>query len=74
MTLSELIIAIGDDHVELQNLMHGDIELSIGKRDGRITFHTGTDKVQDLMRGGERWVGLVVWLPKERIPEIKDEQ
>jgi hypothetical protein len=74
MTLSELIAAVGDDRIELQNLMHGDIDLSVGKRDGRITFYTGIDKVQDLMRGGERFIGLVVWLPKERMPKMEESE
>lgn len=68
MTLSALIEHVGNENVEFQYLMDGDLNLSLGKHDGTITFHTGIDKVSDLMHGGKRFVGMVVWLPRERVP------
>lgn len=69
MTLSELIEEVGNENVEFQNLMQGDLDLKRRKRDGEITFYTGLDKVDDLMSGGDKWLGLVVWLPKDKLPE-----
>ena len=72
MTLSELIEHVGNENVEFQRLDQGDLNMSLGKRDGQVTFHTGIDKVSDLMAGSKRFVGLVVWLPSDRMPKMKD--
>lgn len=69
MTLSELIEHVGNEHIEFQRLDQGRLDLNTGKRDGKVTFWTGLDKVTDLMNGSKRFVGLVVWLPAERMPK-----
>lgn len=73
MTISELIEHVGNENIEFQRLDQGRLDLNAGKHDGRITFWTGLDKVTDLMNGSNRFVGLVVWLPAERMPKTLTE-
>lgn len=61
MKLSELILAIGNDKVKMQNLDQSSITLDwTAKKGTRITF--GTD--QQLNSGGTVDLGLVIWLPR----------
>ena len=70
MKLSELIQHVGDDHVQLQNLAGSLIRASMKTRDGEVTFATDRDKVGALCGVGKSThMGLVVWLPIERLPE-----
>ena len=72
MTLSELIEYVGNENIEFQRLDQGDLDLKAGKRDGQVTFYTGLDKVHSLMNGSSRFVGLVVWLPADKMPKAED--
>lgn len=65
MKVSELIVAIGDDNVRLQNLDQcaDRLDWSV-KRGGRITF--GTD--QKIIPGeGTEQLGLVLWLDRDAV-------
>jgi hypothetical protein len=73
MKLSELIQHVGDDNVVLQNIMHSSPTLRLCEKDGQITFCTDKGKVRQLMHADSAWTALVVWLPTERLPDVKDE-
>lgn len=68
MKMSELILAVGDDHVRFQNLMHGDLNADLTKRGTKLTFYTDAITPADLMDpDGCKTVCLVLWLPKDRV-------
>lgn len=77
MKLSKLIDHVGDENILLQNIMHSSPSISKGKRDGRITFSTDSGKANDLM--GQvmcqtgKWTALVVWIPNEKLPNLKEQ-
>lgn len=64
MKLSELILAVGDDNVQFQNLDQCAIDLNYSAKKGsKITF--GTE--QALTLDGTQKLGLVVWLDREQV-------
>lgn len=64
MKMSELILAIGDDNVEFQNLDNVMIDANYHHKNGtRITF--GTD--MPLMPDGTRKLGLILWLDRDAV-------
>lgn len=70
MKLSELIQHVGDEHVQIQNLDNSLIKAKTAATDGEITFATDKSKVIERAVGKKpSHVGLVVWLPRERLPE-----
>jgi hypothetical protein len=70
MKLSELIQHVGDEHIELQNIDSSLVKAKTCKQDGEITFATDKSKVIDRAIGNKpKHVGLIVWLPRERLPE-----
>lgn len=73
MTLSELIAAVGDDNVIYQTLAT-DSTLVRKKKAGRqqvgeVVFDTDPRRADDLMLANPTHIGIVVWLPIERLPE-----
>lgn len=70
MKLSELIQHVGDEHVQLQNLDESLIKARTATNDGEITFATDKSKVIERAVGRKTsHIGLVVWLPRDRLPE-----
>jgi hypothetical protein len=70
MKLSELIQYIGDDHVELQTMARSLVRASIKKKDGEVTFAADREKVAAMCGVGKpTHMGLVLWLPIDRLPE-----
>jgi len=70
MKLSELIIHVGDDHVQLQRLDSSLVGGQVKKQDAELTFATDRQKGMALVGVGEQThIGLIVWLPVERLPE-----
>lgn len=65
MKISELILAIGDDNVQFQNLDHSADTLKLVGGTTRITF--GTEE-PFTMKGTER-LGLVIWLERQAVTE-----
>ena len=62
MKMSELILAIGDDNVEFQNLDSCADKLNYNHKSGtKITF--GTD--MPLTPEGTKKLGLVIWLDRD---------
>lgn len=65
MKMSELILAVGDDNVEFQNLDTAMIKGNFHHRRGtEITF--GTNQPLDPLSGTKR-IGLVIWLDRDAV-------
>jgi len=75
MKLSELIAAIGDDNVFVQNLADNVVNATATKSRGdKVTFMAPTGKGVALatcaLTGHKpEWVGLVLWISRDKIPE-----
>jgi hypothetical protein len=68
MKLSELILAVGDEHVIFQNLLNDAQSIDKTKHGTKITFYTGAIQAEELLDGGvPKNTGLVLWLPKDRV-------
>ncbi len=64
MKMSELILAIGDDNVEFQNLDHSATDLNwTATRGSRITFVSQ----QPISPEGTQKLGLVLWLDRKAV-------
>jgi len=73
MKLSELIRQVGDDNIFLQNILQSSPDITVGKKDGRISFYTDRTKASCLATAAATghagpWTGFVVWLPTHLIP------
>jgi hypothetical protein len=68
MKMSELILEIGDDHVVFQNLLKDAQSIDKTKHGTKITFYTDAIQAEELLGGGKtKKIGLVVWLPRDRV-------
>jgi hypothetical protein len=64
MKMSELMLAIGDDNIEFQNLDRDAHSLNWNAKTGtKITFNTGIG----LSPSGLDKLGLVIWLPRDAV-------
>ena len=65
LKLSELILAIGDDNLQVQNLDNcaDSLDFNIKRGTNKITF--GTEMA--ITPTGTEKMGLVVWLPREAV-------
>jgi hypothetical protein len=64
-----LIQAVGDDHIQFQALAECMISVNAKRGHGEITFGTTMDKCAGFALGeSSQYVGLVVWLPRDRLP------
>jgi len=64
MKMSELILAVGDDNVQFQNLDQCAIDLNYSEKKGtKITFGTG----QPIDLKGTKMLGLVLWLDRDAV-------
>ena len=74
MKLSTLIAAVGDENIQLQNILHSSPNIRTGKKHGTIVFHTSNDKTQDLIDQivtGEhgKFTAILLWIPTDKIPK-----
>lgn len=69
--LSRLFDAVGEDHIELQNLAENVRGYRLMGGDSAVlTFTTEKDRALDAaLDGGEKWAGIVVWIRREHIPQ-----
>jgi hypothetical protein len=66
--MSELILAVGDEHVVFQNLLNDARSIDKTKDGTKITFYTDAIQAEELLDGGKtKKIGLVVWLPRDRV-------
>ncbi len=68
MKMSELILAVGDDNVLVQNLNNDMDSIDKTKRGTKITFYTDQLTAEEMLteRRGEK-IGLVLWLPRDKV-------
>jgi hypothetical protein len=71
MKLSELISAVGDENVGLQNLDQSADALDWSAKKGltKITFHTEQALILDGPGNGLPKLGLVVWLDRQAVAD-----
>jgi len=68
MKMSELILAVGDENVVFQNLLNDAHSIDKTKHGTKITFYTDAIQAEELLGGGQtKKIGLVVWLPRDRV-------
>ncbi len=72
MKLSELIAAVGDEHVIIQNLQSSFASGNCGKKDATLTFYTDKAKAQDMMKWAAteiapRYMCMIVWMPDDLV-------
>jgi hypothetical protein len=68
MTLSDIIRVVGDDNVLFQNLDHDSVGCKVEGNVGRFTFRTDPKHIRERAVGEPSHVGLVVWLPRDKMP------
>jgi hypothetical protein len=74
MKLSELILHIGDANVLVEPLNNFLITAK-GKSDHSIiTVRSNVIKASDWLGGTESHIGLMVWLPKDKLPKQEAHQ
>lgn len=68
MKMSELILAVGDDNVKFQNLLNDALTIEKTKAGTKIVFYTDGVQAEELLgKGITKNVGLVLWLPRDRV-------
>lgn len=68
LKLSELIAVVGDDNIKLQNLLESLDSATTTKKNGtKLSFFTDQITPTEIMRGTQTVVGLVIWLPKDKV-------
>ena|SRR5258708_40055347 len=68
MKLSDLILAVGDENVVFQNLLNDAQSIDKTKHGTKITFYTDAIQAEEFLLGGQtKKIGLVVWLPRDRV-------
>ena len=68
MKMSELILAVGDEHVVFQNLLNDAHSIDKTKHGTKITFYTDAVQAEEMLGNGQtNKIGLVLWLPRERV-------
>jgi hypothetical protein len=68
MKMSELILAVGDENVQFQNLLNDARSIDKTKDGTKITFYTNAIHAEELLNGGKtKNIGLVLWLPRDRV-------
>jgi hypothetical protein len=70
MKMSELILAVGDENVVFQNLSNDAYTIDKTKHGTKITFYTDQVQAEEFWNVGKtKKLGLIVWLPRERVDE-----
>ena len=68
MKMSELMLAVGDENIRFQNLLNDAVCIDMTPKGSKVTFYTDALDPADLLdRSNCKTVGLVVWLPKDRV-------
>jgi hypothetical protein len=69
--LSELIAHVGDENIQIQNLLNCADEVTLRKGVTRITFGTNAISAVDVMHNTVTKMGLVIWFDKDRLPPME---
>jgi hypothetical protein len=73
MSIIELLQHVGAENVQLQNLADSLVRADLKKHDGEITFATDRSIVHDMAINRCDKVGLILWLPKDKMPDLKSQ-
>lgn len=70
--ISKLVAMIGDENIQVQNILANATDFKDGKKAATITFTTAPATVQELMQASvagrkSKIVGLVLWFPADRL-------
>lgn len=69
MTLTELINAVGEQHILVQPLHTSVLRVSAKKHDCEVTFATNQMSPRDLLDlGHTEKIGMILWIPRDRMP------
>ncbi len=69
----ELLTRIGEEHIRLQNLVESATNFASRKRGHTaITFLTQEMEPNEIAAGNPRNVGLVLWLPADRVKAARE--
>jgi hypothetical protein len=68
MSIIELLQHVGAKNITLQNLADSLVRAKMKKHDGEITFATDRSVVHDMALGRCDKVGLILWIPKDKMP------
>ena len=74
MSIIELLQHVGAENVQLQNLANSLVRVDLKKHGGEITFATDRCIVHDMVLNRCDKVGLILWLPKDKMPDLKSQQ
>lgn len=70
MKMSELILAVGDENVVMQNLLNDAQSVEKNKHGTKIVFYTDAIDPVEMLGGKQtRKIGLVLWLPRDKVNE-----
>lgn len=71
MKLSELIAHVGDENIQVQNLVESMESINKGTmgKATMITFGTNAITPQDLLVKPQKLLGLVIWIPRDKMPK-----
>lgn len=72
MKMSELILAVGDENVQIQNLLNDAHSIDKTKHGTKITFYTNAILAEELLliagsASKTKMMGLVLWLPRDKV-------
>jgi hypothetical protein len=72
MTIVELLQHVGSENVQFQMLIECVENITVRKRGSVVTFGTPPNMISpnDLLAPNEsQYVGMVVWLPRDKMPK-----
>jgi hypothetical protein len=71
MTLTELLLQVGDENLQFQNLLNSLVDIKTNRKGiSKVTFETNAISCSDVVAGCPEKTALVVWIPKSKIPPI----
>lgn len=74
MTLIELINFCGEDSVEIQSLTNSLLNVTTNKKGiSKVSFETDNLTITDVACPPSRYVGYVVWVPREKFDQACQE-
>ena len=73
MTILELLTAVGIENVLVQNLINSATNFQARKGGTAITFMTDQITPGEIASDAPRKVGLVIWMPTEKVRQVERE-
>lgn len=71
MTAREILTAVGDENVSFQNLQQAFTGAKLRKGGlTEVSFMTDAVTPTEIMRGTNKLVGMIIWMPKDKVAEV----